>query len=273
MAAIMAAVMAPAEQREVRIQVLGKVSSVLDLLLDEPRELRLVDVERRLGLSRSTAFRLLASMEHEGWVDRDAATGGYRLGLRLLQLGMAVSRRLDLRDVAAPVLAELTAATRQTSFLSIRRHFEAVCIDRVPGSHVDVLALTLGGALPLHVGAAPRVLLAAMSDAEIAEYLGTERLAAVTPRSIASREALLADVERTRSEGYAFSDEDVSPGVCALGAPVIDGDHRVVAALSISDVAPSYGNGALPELVERVRTAAAAISARLGSPSAAVPAG
>jgi DNA-binding IclR family transcriptional regulator len=261
----MPAVMAPTEQRETRIQVLGKVSAVLDLLLDEPRELRLVDVERRLGMSRSTAFRLLGSMEHEGLVDRDPATGGYRLGLRLMQLGMAVSRRLDLREVAGPALAELTAATSQTAFLSIRRHFEAVCIDRVSGSHVDVLALMLGGALPLHVGAAPRVLLAAMEDAEVDDYLRSEPLRPLTPHSLTTRDALLHDVEQTRARGYAFSQEDVSPGVSALGAPIRDRDQRVVAAVSISDVSPSYSDAAVPELVDRIQAAAAAISARLGS--------
>jgi DNA-binding IclR family transcriptional regulator len=261
---MIAAVMVQTRQREMRIQVLGKVSSVLDLLLEESRELRLVDIERRLGLSRSTTFRLLSSMEHEGLIDRDATTGAYRLGLRLMQLGMAVSRRLDLRDVARPVLADLTATTRQTSFLSIRRSFEAVCIDRVAGSHVDVLALTLGGALPLHIGAAPRVLLAAMDDEEIAEYLAAGEPRRATPDSIVEPDALLRDVERTRAEGYVLSNEDVSPGVCAVGAPVRDREQRVVAAVSIADVSPSYEDAALPALVARVQRAAAEISARLG---------
>jgi DNA-binding IclR family transcriptional regulator len=257
---MMAAMTAP-KQREMRIQVLGKVSAVLDLLYEEPRDLRLVDVERRLGLSRSTTFRLLGSMEDQGFIDRDPGTGAYRLGLRLLQLGMAVSRRLDLRVIAAPTLAALTAQTGQTSFLTIQRHFEAVCIDRVPGSHVDVLALTLGGALPLHIGAAPRVLLAAMDDDQVGAYL----VAAASLLPPSTPDDIRRDISQVRARGYAISREDVSKGVCALGAPIVDGNQRVVAAVSISDVVPNYGEPELPALVAHVKQAAAAISARLGS--------
>ena len=94
-------------------------------------------------------------------------------------------------------------------FLCIRRGYEAVCIERIDGRWVQSMALQLGGSLPLHVGAAPRVLLAHEPRGFWDEYLAQGPLAALTPNTPRARSSLVRALEQVRDAGCAVSDEDV----------------------------------------------------------------
>ena len=141
------------------IEVLTKVGAVLDLLA-ERGELAAAEIAALTGEPRSSVYRILGSLESLDMVESGSRRGSFRLGLGLLRLGNAVVERFDEREAALPALQELNQLTGETAFLCVRRGYEAVCIERLPGEHVESLALRLGGALPLHAGAAPRTLLA-----------------------------------------------------------------------------------------------------------------
>jgi len=245
-----------------QIAVIGKAMAVLEVLLALPSGATPSQIAERTGTNRSTAFRLLASLESAGLVDRDADGGRYRLGLGLLRFGDAVRRRLDLVELAEPALVRLRDAVRQSVYLSVRVEWEAVCLHRLAGPEVDVLAWQVGARLPLHVGAGPRALLAAMPDAELERWLraGGER---TTLRGPMSEADLRRVVEETRARGWSLNREDLTAGVASLGAVVRDGAGSPVAAVSIAGLASHYGDAQLPALADAVLAAAAAIAATL----------
>jgi DNA-binding IclR family transcriptional regulator len=181
-----------------------------------------------------------------------------------MELGALVSERLDLRRLAEPALRRLRDEVGQTVFLTVRYDVVATCIDRLPGSHLEVMVLRLGGSLPLYCGAAPRVLLAGMDRADLDRYLTGAPFERRTPYTLIAASALREDVARSRSQGYTLSLEDATLGVAALGAPVFDRHGNVVAAISIAGLRPEYDEVHLPGLIERVRQAADATSAALG---------
>lgn len=242
--------------------MVDKVAAILRAFVDAPGELRLGELARSAGLPTSSTHRLVSSLERADLLERDSASGSYRLGRLVLSLASVSGRHSSLTQDALPVLQDLLRATGQTVFICVPRDREAVCIQRLAGSHVDVLALPLGGSMPLYCGAASRVLLAALPTDELHDYLRHAPFPARTPRTLTTVEELLADVARTREQGYVLSDNDVTTGVCALGVPIHDRDDAVVATLSIADLADAYSPDRLPALVETLRDGAARISAR-----------
>ena len=151
-------------------QVLAKAGALLDRLAAEP-EVSAAGLADSVGEPRSTVYPLLASLQQIDMVEPGTRRGTYRLGLKLLHLGSAVSARFDQRQAAVPVMERIHQATGETVFLCIRAGYEAVCIERIEGRWVQSMALRLGGSLPLHVGAALRVLLASEPRELWEEYL------------------------------------------------------------------------------------------------------
>lgn len=248
------------------ILVLAKVKSILDVFAGETDRAGPSEVAARIGANKSTTFRLLSSMERMGLLDRNP-DGTYGLGLWLMELGAIVESRLDLRRIAEPDLRELQQAIGLTAFLTVRHAHQATCIDRLPGSNVDVLALRLGGILPLYVGAGPRTLLSGLSDAELTEYLRDAPFPAFTPGTLTTAEQLRRDVALTRQRGYVLSMEDVTLGVAALGAPVFDATGAIAAAISVAGIRYEFEGVRELEIAAIVRRTAERVSAAVGGSS------
>lgn len=220
------------------IGLVRKSVALLDQLAAD-REATAAELAERIGEPRSSVYRLLSSLQALDMVEAGSRRGTFRLGFHLLQLGSAVVAHLDERRIALPVMERLHEQTGETIFLCVRRGGEAVCIERLEGRHVRTLALQLGGSLPLHVGAAPRVLLAFDGPAAWTEYLREAKLERLAPNTPTTRAAVLALLKETRAAGVAVSDEDVTLGVAALGVPILDYRGAVRGALSISGVRPA----------------------------------
>ena len=245
------------------VQVLGKVSLILDALADEQEvsASRLADL---IGEPRSTVYRLLSTMQMLDMAEPGSRRGTYRLGLKLLRLGSAVVSRFDERRAALPVMERLHEETEETVFLCVRREDEAVCIERIDGRWVQSMALRLGGALPLHVGAAPRALLAFEPREQWDRYLRRGKLRRFTEHTPATRTSLIEALEEIRESGSSVSDEDVVLGMAAVGAPVFDHRGNVCAAVSLSGPRPTI-LGESESLSRRlIVDAGAAISRALG---------
>ena len=190
-------------------------------------ELSLGELTRRGGYSKSTTYRLLTTLQAGGWLER-TPTSTFRLTIRAFQTGSVLVESLDITRVAPPLLTRLSIETGQTTYLVVAAGDHAVCLERVSvGARIQVLELEIGGAQPLHVGAAPRALLA-HDEAALLPGLLRSGLAGRTPATLVDEHELRADLEATRARGYAISDGDSTVGVAALGAPVFGRAERVV---------------------------------------------
>jgi DNA-binding IclR family transcriptional regulator len=227
-----------AMERGSSIQVLGKVAVLLDRLAEE-QEVGAARLAQLMGEPRSTVYRLLASLQQLELVEPGSSRGTYRLGLKLFRLGSSVVARFDERRAALPVMERIHQATEETVFLCIRRGYEAVCIERIDGRWVQSMALQLGGSLPLHVGAAPRALLAYEPRGFWEEYLARGPLEPFTAHTPTSRRRLVRALDQVRANGWAVSDEDVVLGMAAVGAPIFDHRGAIRAALSMSGPRPT----------------------------------
>ncbi len=252
----------PAPPAETRggIQVIERMMSLLDVLsrFDAPASLKQLAIETELH--PSTAHRILAAMASAGFVER-AANGGYRLGIRLLELGNLVKSRLDIRAAALPLMEALHQQLGESVNLGVRQGDDIVYIERTSSGRSTVRAVHLVGArAPLHVTAVGKLYLAADAAAEVAAYARRTGLPGLTPTSLTSLPALERELARVRREGVAFDNEEIEPGLRCIAAPVFDDGGLLVAGLSVSAPADRHN----PEWAAQVKETAAAISAAIG---------
>lgn len=185
----------------------------------------------------SSTYRLLSSLRSLGWVDNGSARGLFRLGLRFVRVASRLEDQMSVRDVCRPMLDGLRHRLNATSFLCFLRGGNAVCVERLPGRDVQSLAMRLGDSLPLHSGGASLALLANLPDQEREAHLARFRDDHLRdPRLAPNVDIVRERVRRTRLNGYAVSDEDVTPGVAAVGAPVLNHRGELEGAVSVSGI-------------------------------------
>jgi len=245
------------------LELISKAGAVLEML-ETSGPTSAADLAVALGEPLSSVYRLMQSLTATGWVDRPAKRGPYRLGLTWMSIGGSIEDSLDIREACRPELRTLVLSTGATSFLCVRRGSRAVCLERVEGISVQSLAMQLGSSLPLYAGAAPRALLAFLSHAEQEDALAETAVFREDPvRPDAA--AIESDVIRTRAQGFAVSEEDVTPGVAALGAPLFNHRGEVEGAISISGLSHQVlGRDVIDRNIDLLRRSAARSSAALG---------
>jgi IclR family acetate operon transcriptional repressor len=231
--------------------------AILDLLA-ERGPLGTNEIARSGGTTASTVSRHLGTLVEAGLVDRDEATGRYRLGLKLVRLASAVLARLDVRALARPHLEALVEASGETTTLSVPGDPDAITVDFVPSPHYVHGVTGLGRPSVAHATAAGKVMLAFTGRRP------AQPLTAFTARTITDAGALDAELERIRRSGWAEAYEEREPELNAIAAPVWSARGELAGILAVQGPVPRFGRTAarraLPPLLEH----AAALSAELG---------
>lgn len=251
-----------------RVRAVSRAVAILRAFTPEQPQLALGVIAARAGLDAGTTRRLLVTLRDEGLVAQDASSGQYRLTMEVLRLGAAVQGAGTLRDVAGPVMDALASETGSTVFLSTWQGGEAMCVLRRHGpAPVQVNWWAEGAALPVNVGAAPRLLLAFRPPAERAAAL-SRGLSRLTERSVTEAAVLDAELAEIRDRGWCFAADDVALGLAALAVPVRDRSGQVLAALSLAGLTAAFsGPQGKPrvEMLEALRARARELSARMPS--------
>ena len=246
------------------MKTLIKAFKILDLFTSDRPALTFSEVVALSGVNKTSTHGLLQTLVSLNCLTRQ--DNYYRPGPKLFELGSLFVSQLDLRQVALPHLIELSHQTQDTVYLCVLDKEEALCLARVDGKYqVRVLALLLGGRLPLHVGATPTILLSAMPDHEIERIAAEKGFKKYTENTIGNLDELMEKVRLVRRQGYSISWEDVTINVAAIGAPLIDYSGQVVGAICVGSIVQRYEDGRLHFIIESVVDTAQKISSELGA--------
>ena len=248
---------------------LAKGLAVLEWLARAGRECRVTDVAQAFGVPRSNAHRTLQTLVECGWALQDPATSGYRPSMKLFELGAQTGDSANLPALLHPLLARLAQASGETIHLAALDGGEIVYLDKFD-SPLPVAAYSrIGGRAPAYCVASGKALLAVMQpdEAQLRALLGP--LVAHTPKSITDPAALLAQLARVRSRGYAENREEWRTGVCGLGAPVFDARGQAVAAVGMSVPSIRFARAQARQLSEMLLACARDASHTLGYTQAA----
>lgn len=246
------------------LKLVEKAVEVLDQLARRG-ELSVAQLSELTGEPRSSLYRLIASLESMRLVEPASSRGLVRLGTRLLSWGAATQSGLSVRDRALPVMNRINGTSELTTYLLVKREYHGVCIERLEGIRVSSLSLLLGGFISLHLGAAPRALLAFSERQFWTEYADNHELESPTELPQLSRDKLFALLERECAQGYTVSDGDVSSGIASIGAPVFNHVGKVEAGLSVSGIRQDVLEEKEAQIIKLVTEGAAEISDLLGA--------
>jgi len=200
-----------------RIQSVDRAVELLEAIAAAPELQTAPALADRAGLNRSTAWRILATLEHHGLVERDPASNRYGLGFALLRLAAAAGHEPLVR-LAHPLLRALAHDTGETANLAVARRLELVYADQVQAPHV-MAPDWLGHAVPLHATSTGKAFLAALPPAEL-ETLLRAPLERFTATTITEPDALRAELGEVRERGYAVSRGELEPVLWGVSAAV-----------------------------------------------------
>lgn len=239
----------------------GSVEKALDLLahLELQRyPCGVSEIGRALAMPKASVHRLLASLASRGYVER-TEDGRYRLGFRLVRLGLAVLAREPLIEAARPALEAAARGAGETYFLATIREGAIVVLDKVEGTGMLRAAPRIGESAPLHATAVGKLYLA-LAPARVAVPTGV--LERFTPRTLASASALARASAEVARRGWADSREEWIPGLSFVAAPVRVGGE-LLGAVAAAVPAARFTGAAKRKILNVTLDAARTIAARL----------
>jgi len=222
-------------------------------------------------LTTSTAQRYVSTLAKLGYLEQDGQTRKYRLGPRVVDLGLAAINSMELREIAAPYLQQLSDETGYTVNMAILDGPEVVYIERCrttrAGQREIDLNLHVGARLPAYCTSMGKVLLANLAPDVLGRVLDETDLTRRGPNTLTDRGALIRELGRVKKVGIAINNEELSYGLRSIAVPVHGRGGEAVAAINLA-VHRSMGALSVKDVVSRfgpllVRTAAR-ISARIG---------
>ncbi|MGN6751811.1 MAG: IclR family transcriptional regulator domain-containing protein [Intrasporangium sp.] len=240
------------------VQSVAKTLDVIQAFDADHHSLTLSDVARRTGQSRASARRFLLSLEALGFVRSDA--GLFSLTPRVLALGHAFLSSLRLPEIAEPHLKALSQRLGESTSASVFDGDDVVYVARIPARRIMSVAIRVGSRFPAYATSMGRVMLAFAPQSAVEAYLDRVVLEPLTDRTVVEPDALRAELDRVRRQGWAVVDQELAIGLRSVAAPVRNAAGDVVAAINASTTSQP-GSGPLdPAVVDDVVATADRIS-------------
>lgn len=203
-------------------------------LFGKYKELGVSEVSELMNIGKSTAFRILATLENRNYLLKQE-NSKYRLGLKLFSLGHVVRNELLIKNHAYPFLKKLTTMTGETSHLVIWYDtYNIIFIEKVLSSSSIRMHSHVGYVAKAHLTASGKALLSACPDDEVRYYADNTVFEQKTPTSIMTAAQLFSNIREIRENGYAMDDEESEAGLTCYAAPIIDPLGHAIASISIS---------------------------------------
>lgn len=240
-----------------------KALAILNLLSDG-KERSLSEITQELDLAKSTVHSLLETLTSACVLERDAESGGYSLGIRLIELGYCAQTGLDICRISAPFLQGLNVKFDETVHLTVLDNNEVLYIDCIESRRRLRTYSVIGVRAPLHCTSVGKAILAFLPDNEIRKILAEKGLPVFTEATIASPEQLAAEVAVIRKQGFAIDNMEHEEHLRCVGAPIFNSQGSVFASLSLSGPAERNTMERILEMAPEVVAAGLEISRRLG---------
>lgn len=251
-----------AERDGAGVQSVDRALSVLRMLARHG-ELGVSEIAAELGVHRSTAFRLVATLENHDLVHQKDDRGRYRLGVGVLRLAGATTARLDVVQEGRPVGTRLAAEIGETVNIAILDRDQALYLEQMAGTSSLQAHNWTGRRIALHATSNGKVLLAHAPEGRFDEVTA-EPLARYTDHTIIEPARLREELDAVRRRGYAVAVDELEVGLSAVAAPVHGATGEVVASISVSGPTFRLPADRLDTVADQVMSAAAELSSRLG---------
>ncbi len=218
-------------------QSVEKTFQIIETMATDKHPMRLQDISLQTGMPASTVLRLINTLVIAGYINQSSETLKYSLSLKFLRIGNIASAQISIRDVVRPYLIELSKRCQEASCLAIEEHdsMEVVYIDVVEGPDNMLRTMQrIGKRAPMHSTGVGKNMLLNYSPENISRLILKKGLPALTPYTIVTQEALVAELDKVRVQGFAMDNEECEIGARCIAAPIRDYTGQVIASISIS---------------------------------------
>jgi IclR family transcriptional regulator, KDG regulon repressor len=246
------------------IQSVVITGQIIEALAAAGQPMRLTALASQLGEPKAKMHRHLSTLKHLGFVDQDAKTETYRLGLKLVYIGQSAIDQFDLRRLAEPYMSRLRDLTRQTIVLSTPANGDAIINAVIESPNLVTISVRLGYRLPAHASAQGRLNLA-FASAAVQQRILARKLQALTPRTLVDPAKIRERLAQIRRELFDVSMDETLLGISAVAAPILNFDNELVGAIAIVGTTQDVHEPVDPEQLKLLRACTKAISLRLNS--------
>lgn len=252
------------ERNTSHVQSVERALMLLDFLAQENREMSLTEIAKAMSWPKTTVHGLIATLRDRHYVDQSPATGRYRLGVRLFELGNLVARSWDIRAIARPAMQDLNSRLGEMVQLATEDSGEVLYLEKLDSTHMMRIVSETGARLPMHCTGLGKVLLAYKKPSEVKWILMKHEMRMMTVRTITDRETLEKELTKIRQQGYAIDDREIMDSLRCVAAPIYDREGNVEYAISISGLASNLQGERFDLIREELIRSADSISYMMG---------
>jgi DNA-binding IclR family transcriptional regulator len=238
--------------------------AILEYLANAEVPIGLGVISRDLSIHKSTVYRFLNTLENLGYVAKDAQTGRYLLGSKVIWLASKFLESMDIHRLARPYLEGLAQKTGETVHLAYLDNYQVVYIDKIDGKQPVKMASRVGNRMPAHSTGLGKALLSTLEESTWRLYVENADLQSFTPQTITNPETFYQHMRLTRERGYAIDNCENEEGIRCVAVPIVDHTSKAVAALSITGWSLTLTPERDSILAEMAKETALSISERLG---------
>lgn len=215
------------------VQSLVRAIDILDLISRSKNGISVTEIAAQLQLHKSTAYRLLSTLEYKNYVKKDR-NKRYKVGRRVIEIGHHALDNIDLRKEMHPFLEELGKITKETVHLGIKDDYKVFYIDKVESSHTIRMYSSIGKGGPLYCTGIGKALLAFSDPEYLSRFLKEVKFVKYTDNTIVDKRELKEELTKIKARGYAVDNMEHEENIRCLAAPVFDFRGKLTAAVSIS---------------------------------------
>lgn len=252
-----------AESSSVKIQSLERAFEILRLFKKQD-EIGISEIAQSVNLSKSTAFGLVNTLVQVGFLEKDADSKKYRLGMELFEFGTLVEKRMDIKKIAKPYCDMLSQKYGLTIHLAANKNGEVLYIDKYDQPDFFIMYSQIGQTAPMTCTGLGKVMLAFEDENYIQKYILSKPFHIQNEQSIADEETLRKNLAEIKNKGYACDDGEMSDVLKCYAAPIFNRHKKPIAAISISGIKSKVESENTQEIIEDIKNAAKEISLKIG---------
>ncbi|QST01745.1 IclR family transcriptional regulator [Pontibacillus sp. ALD_SL1] len=244
-----------------------KALKLLDYFTEETPELTLKDITIQSNLPKATAYRLLSSLEQEGFLVKSKESeydSRYRLGIKLMELGYRVADQIEIRRIAKPFMESLAHEINEVIHLAIANDDKATYIEKVDSKRALRLYTKIGKTVPLYLGSGPKLLLAFLHSDKQLRILRELSMSSVNESAQIDLEDLKLELEVIQTQGYSVSKGEQDHDTTGISYPIFNHKKEVIAALAVSGLSSHFEGDNLRLIKDAASRFAHQISINMG---------